>query len=170
MRIEFCVALATSLALHAGLLVIVPGAVDARPAALRNLDYHPQIDARLMSAPSPGKALQSRRTELGSAERASADQPSLMRRSMHMDRAARVAAGSADPRRFYPPEAIEKGIEGEAIVMLRLNDDGQLIDAQIAKSSGYAILDLAALRAVRATPRFAPGSREVLFPVTFTLH
>ena len=168
MRTEFCISLAASLALHAGLLVIGPGATDARSSALQDLDFHPQLAARLVSASS--KPLRSRRTELGSTERISADEPSLMRRSMRTEDAARVAAGSADPRRFYPREAIEKGIEGEAIVMLRLSDDGQLIDAQIAKSSGYAILDLAALRAVRATPRFAPGSREVLFPVTFTLH
>ncbi len=75
-----------------------------------------------------------------------------------------------NPLRFYPPEAIARGLEGEAILMLRFGVDGALIDAQIAKSSGHVILDEAALRAIRATPRFASGPREMLFPVTFALH
>ena len=74
-----------------------------------------------------------------------------------------------NPMQFYPPEAIARGIEGETILLLRYNPDGTLRDAKIARSSGYAILDQAALRAVRATPRAPEGQREVLFPVTFSL-
>ena len=62
------------------------------------------------------------------------------------------------------------GLEGETILMLRYGADGALIDARIAKSSGHAILDEAALRAIRSTPRIDGGAREVLFPVTFALH
>ena len=72
-------------------------------------------------------------------------------------------------RRFYPLEAVAKGIEGETILLLRYNTDGTLLDAKIARSSGHAILDQAALRAVRAAPRMMEGPREVLFPVTFAL-
>ena len=75
-----------------------------------------------------------------------------------------------NPLRFYPPEAIEQGLEGETIVMLRIGDNGRLANAQIARSSGHVILDEAALRAIRSTLRFSPGFREILFPVTFALH
>ncbi len=61
------------------------------------------------------------------------------------------------------------GLQGETILMLRYGADGVLIDVSIAKSSGHAILDQAALRAARATPRVAEGPREMLFPVKFEL-
>ena len=75
-----------------------------------------------------------------------------------------------NPMHFYPPEAVARGIEGETILILRYAADGRLLDARVARSSGHAILDQAALRAVRATPRITDGPREVLFPVTFALH
>ena len=55
-----------------------------------------------------------------------------------------------------------KGVQG-------LSGDGEVLAAEIAKSSGHAMLDEAALRAVRATTRFPPGQREIFFPVTFAL-
>ena len=165
MRSEFCVALAASLALHAGLVMLAPA---ARSAAAPDTEFRPQLTARLELSAAPARTWGSRRLESGGAPRASGLAPAAYAHPSRRSRAAQ--AGSPDPRRFYPREAIEKGLEGEAIVMLWLDDNGQLLDAQIAKSSGYTILDLAALRAVRAAPRFAPGPQEILFPVTFTLH
>jgi len=167
MRTEFCVALAASVALHAGLLVLAPGAI---PAAAPESDFHPQLTARLEISAAPVKSWNSRRLESGGALRAPELAPAAFGRPPRPKRAAGGTESSPDPRRFYPREAIEKGLEGETIVLLWLDDEGQLLDAKIAKSSGYTILDLAALRAVRAAPRFAPGQREILFPVTFTLH
>jgi len=66
-----------------------------------------------------------------------------------------------------PPEAIAQGIEGEAILMLRFGSSGQLINAEVAKSSGHAILDEAALRAIRATPHLAAGPGKCCFPSPF---
>lgn len=71
---------------------------------------------------------------------------------------------------FYPPEAIARGLEGEAQVMLFLDEAGNAIAARLERSSGHAILDDAAVRAartVRSLPDAAP--REVLLPVRFRL-
>jgi protein TonB len=89
-------------------------------------------------------------------------------------RPARAPAAARKPRidnaqRFYPAEAVARGLEGETILMLTYRADGTLLDAKVAKSSGHAILDEAALRAIRAAPRMEPGQREMLFPVTFAL-
>ena len=70
----------------------------------------------------------------------------------------------------YPPEAIERGLQGEALVLLFLDASGNAIAARLEASSGHALLDDAAVRAAR-TLRSLPDSapREVLFPVRFRL-
>ena len=71
---------------------------------------------------------------------------------------------------FYPPEAVARGLEGEVRLLLTLDKDGAIRDAQVAASSGHKLLDDAALRAA-----FAMGSlpraeaREVILPVVFRL-
>ena len=70
----------------------------------------------------------------------------------------------------YPPEAIERGLQGEALVLLFLDASGNAIAARLEASSGHALLDDAAVRAAR-TLRSLPDSapREVLLPVRFRL-
>lgn len=71
---------------------------------------------------------------------------------------------------FYPEEAIQQGLEGEALVLLLLNEQGQVVAARIEESSGHAMLDDAALRAVRrlrTLPADAP--MESLLPVRFRI-
>ena len=70
----------------------------------------------------------------------------------------------------YPPEAIERGQQGEALVLLFLDASGNAIAARLEASSGHALLDDAAVRAAR-TLRSLPDSapREVLVPVRFRL-
>lgn len=71
---------------------------------------------------------------------------------------------------FYPEEAVRLGLEGEAIVYIDLDASGSIVAAEIAKSSGHAILDQAALRAVRAIGRLGGAADQaVLMPVRFQL-
>ena len=71
---------------------------------------------------------------------------------------------------FYPVEAISRGIEGEALVLVMLDPNGQVSAARIEESSGHRILDDAALRAVRALRSLpADAPRETLLPVRFRL-
>lgn len=72
---------------------------------------------------------------------------------------------------FYPPEAIAQGLQGQALVRLYLDEKGDAITARLERSSGYPLLDDAAVRAaaaVRAMPE--GGAREILLPVRFRLH
>ena len=71
---------------------------------------------------------------------------------------------------FYPPEAIARGLEGEALVLLFLDASGNVIAARLEASSGHALLDNAAVhaaRTLRGLPESAP--REALLPVRFRL-
>src|SRR5574343_302391 len=67
---------------------------------------------------------------------------------------------------FYPADAIARGEQGEVLVLLMLDESGQVIGSRVEQSSGYRALDEAALRAVRslrALPADAP--RQSLLPV-----
>jgi len=84
--------------------------------------------------------------------------------------AARKAGEQIARQLFYPPEAIERGLEGEALVLLFLDASGNVIAARIEASSGHALLDEAAVRAartLRSLPSNAP--REAVLPVRFRL-
>jgi periplasmic protein TonB len=84
--------------------------------------------------------------------------------------AARQANAQMARELFYPPEAIARGLEGEVLVLLFLDETGNAIAARLEASSGHALLDDAAVRAartLRALPDSAP--REALLPVRFRL-
>jgi protein TonB len=84
--------------------------------------------------------------------------------------AARVAGEQMARELLYPVEAIERGEQGEALVLLFLDESGNAVAARLEESSGHALLDAAAVRAartLRALPSSAP--REALLPVRFRL-
>lgn len=71
---------------------------------------------------------------------------------------------------FYPLEAVDRGLQGEVLVLVILDTSGQVVGARVEQSSGHALLDEAALNAVRslrALPDDAP--RQTLLPVRFRL-
>ena len=56
----------------------------------------------------------------------------------------------------YPLWARRRGVEGKAILVFLLKEDGHLANIKIEKSSGYPILDKAALKAVQKAAPFPP--------------
>ena len=85
-------------------------------------------------------------------------------------REIRAAQRKLSEHLFYPPEAIARGLEGEVRVIVQLSADGRVDDVHLGTSSGYAILDNAAIKAAYAVGRL-PGatSRELILPVIFRL-
>lgn len=71
---------------------------------------------------------------------------------------------------FYPAAAIAQGLEGEALVLLIIDENGQVSAARLEQSSGHRLLDDAALRAVRSLRSLpADAPRDTLLPVRFRL-
>lgn len=72
---------------------------------------------------------------------------------------------------FYPAEAIARGLQGEVVVLLVLDESGAVIASRVEQGSGHAMLDDAALRAVRSLHSLpADAPRQALLPVRFRLH
>jgi periplasmic protein TonB len=71
---------------------------------------------------------------------------------------------------YYPSEAVAAGLEGEVRLLVTLSETGKVLDAQVARGSGHAVLDQAAMRAAFAVGDL-PGldTRELILPVLFRL-
>ena len=76
----------------------------------------------------------------------------------------------ANIRPLYPLEAVARGIEGDVLVRVVLDEKGDVVASRLEASSGHAILDEAALHAAR-TLRGLPDAmaREAVLPVRFRL-
>jgi protein TonB len=75
-----------------------------------------------------------------------------------------------DAGQFYPAEAIARGLEGEVLVLIIIEESGKVTAARVEQGSGHGILDDAALRAVRSLRSLpADAPREALLPVRFRL-
>lgn len=72
----------------------------------------------------------------------------------------------------YPQRAVRFGQEGTAMVRAQLSERGDVIDVELRESSGHALLDKAALKAVRQW-LFKPATRDgraVLATVDLPVH
>jgi protein TonB len=88
--------------------------------------------------------------------------------------ASAPAAVRAPPAR-YPVVARRRGLEGDTVLRLRVDERGAVAEVHVETSSGHPILDRAAMDAARAW-RFAPGLRDgrpeprwIRLPVRFRL-
>lgn len=171
-------ALALSLVLHAALLATGARLASLLPSLARPADTTLKVRlAEPLAVPVPAPQPELRMREDTPPARAPEAKPGTLARAA-VPAGVPVLAGEAASKAteqvarelFYPPEAIERGLEGEALVMLFLDAAGNAIAARIESSSGHAILDAAAVRAAR-TLRSLPASapREALLPVRFRL-
>ncbi len=70
--------------------------------------------------------------------------------------------------RFYPPEARRDDVSGVVTVAFTIQSDGRLGDVRVAKGSGFAVLDQAALDTLRRLGSYRPiptGTGRTRWPV-----
>jgi protein TonB len=79
------------------------------------------------------------------------------------------AMAALSQEEFYPREAIKLGLEGKVTLLLHLDPAGHVQAAEVASSSGHAILDAAAVQAAGRITAIAGNARQVLLPVDFRL-
>lgn len=76
----------------------------------------------------------------------------------------------------YPKEAKERNQQGKVYVRIIIDNDGSVLCAYAVKSSGYKSLDNEAIRVMKASPKWTPGTKNsqpvrVMYtiPINFTL-
>jgi protein TonB len=90
-------------------------------------------------------------------------------------RSTPVSSLSRNRKPDYPADARRRGLQGRALLRVEVAASGTAVDVQVVASSGYSILDQAALAAVRewrfdpATLDGKPVSGAVEIPVRFKL-
>ncbi len=80
-------------------------------------------------------------------------------------------------RLVYPAQAKRAGIEGRTILQFTISAEGKLTNPTVLRSSGNSSLDQEALRVVRESPAWTPGTEDgkaksitLAFPVIFSLN
>lgn len=154
-------ALLLSFALHAA-LIVAPDWLTAKqrqaPAA--------SIEARLVVTATPVTMADAVSTETPSA--AVSPPPAIPPNTLQGGALSRAQAALSQ-HLFYPPQAIALGLEGEVVLLLTLADSGRVVSAAVARSSGHALLDQAALDAAQRIGALPGNPRQTLFPVSFRL-
>ena len=150
------------LALHV-LLIIGPIWLAAQPPP----PPAPAIAARLLPVPAPEAIAEAVSTTASPAD-TRPQHPAVPPRRLQ-GAALQRAQTALSKHLFYPPQAVAQGLEGEVILLLSLAENGQLVSAAVARSSGHAILDQAALDAARHIGALPGNPRQTLFPVSFRL-
>lgn len=155
------VALLLSLALHTA-VIVSPIWLAARPRP-----PVASIEARLMPLPTPAAMAETLSSE--ASTRGDAAQPLAAPPRALQGHSLRRAQAAFSEHLFYPPEAISRGLEGEVVLLLTLAENGRLVSVEIARSSGHALLDRAALDAAGRIGALPGHARQTLFPVSFRL-
>jgi len=107
--------------------------------------------------------------ELDDETHASVDQPRVRRLTAASARQSVDAAYLLDWRRrleavgnqYYPQASVRYGMYGDLRMLVVIRADGTLDDIQILKSSGYAVLDEAAIKIVRMAAPYSPFPPEL---------
>jgi len=155
------VALLTSVALHLS-VILGPDWLSTRAGSA----VQPRIEVRLPPLPEDQDApAQELSTEVANA----APLPPAPTPRQLRGEPLRRAQTALTRHLFYPPEAIAQGMEGEVVLLLTADEAGRLTAIEVARSSGYAILDQAARDAARQIGRLPGARRQMLFPVNFRL-
>jgi protein TonB len=85
------------------------------------------------------------------------------------------SAALRNPPTYYPPMAVQRGLQGTVKLRIQVLADGRAAEIQIKESSGHEVLDRAALEQVREW-RFLPARRGdqaitswVVVPIKFRI-
>ncbi len=62
---------------------------------------------------------------------------------------------------IYPSDAAQRGISGDLTLNFRISKDGNLLGVRLMDRSGYEILDMAALKAVKQAAPFYPFPKTI---------
>lgn len=171
-------ALALSLILH-GALLFPPEFFQRRVTPLPPPPQALQVEVRRIAAPkieeTPEVPLNDallKNTLVEEAKPSPSPEPKLNKTpapKVTTKRDVQVAQRKLSQHLFYPHDAVTQGLEGEVRLILQFDEQGRIRSVSIAASSGFAILDQAAVKAAYAMGQTGTTSRELIVPVIFQL-
>ena len=128
-----------------------------------------QLDGITPEIERINREIASLQAELDVKTRTDADQPRVRRLTAASAKQSVDAAYLLDWRKrleavgnqYYPEASIRYGLYGELRMLVIIRNDGSLEDIQVLSSSGYAVLDEAAIKIVRMAAPYSPFPPEL---------
>jgi|TARA_B100001059_G_scaffold59638_3_gene55103 protein TonB len=136
----------------------------------------PKVDPAIVKKQRQAKAAQERELARKRIEEKRRQKLTAQKAENARKKAATTAAGQrtvskpsgiSQPKPKYPPAARRAGQQGTVTLSFTIGSSGKVISARIAKSSGYILLDNAALSAIRGW-RFKPARNALGEPVSYS--
>ena len=165
------IAFTLSLVLHGSLLVadaIRPSSQPRTPALLATLRLPPEPEPASPPEPPPLpdtllkntiEEERSRQEEPAAAPPREERKQQAPRKKSLSEREIRAVRKKLSEYVFYPEQARKMGIEGTVVLFVELADDGRIQDVRVVSSSGFPILDNAAIKGFYAVGRL-PGKSD----------
>lgn len=182
MPLRLIIAVTLSLVLHGGLLVadaFKPAAPRPRPALQAILRLPPEPARPAETPPIPDSLLKNTIEEEALQEDAPKPPPPVAKKKIETpntspptpkpltQREIRAVQEKLAEYVFYPEHARALGIEGTVELFIELSANGKVEDVRVVSSSGYPILDNAAIKGFYAIGRL-PGTSDT-WSYTFQL-
>ena len=136
----------------------------------------PKVEPAIVKKQRQAKAAQERELARKRIEEKRRQKLTAQKAANARKKAANAAAGQrtvskpsgiSQPKPKYPPAARRAGQQGTVTLSFTIGSSGKVISARIAKSSGYILLDNAALSAIRGW-RFKPARNALGEPVSYS--
>jgi len=160
------IALALSLFAHGVLLAPPLGKRLPPPRPALQASLRPLIEA----PPEPSEPLLKNTIDSEEAPRSQPPPVPGKKARASQKREVQSAQRKLSEHLFYPAEAVNRGIEGEVRLLVKVNAAGAMTEVSVAATSGHAILDNAAIRAAYAMGKLGEGeARQLIVPVIFRL-
>lgn len=170
MPVRLIIALALSLVLH-GSLLLTDAFHLSRPPPAPALQASLRLPPDLGRLPEPPPVAETLlKNTLEDQEPARPAAPPVPPQSKETSKPSRPATGERREMEavrkklseyvFYPEQARKLGLEGTVELFVELSGDGRVQDVRVVASSGYPILDNAAIKGFYAVGRF-PGKSGV---------
>lgn len=176
MPLRLIIAFTLSLVLHGGLLVadaFKPAAPRPRPALQAILHFPPEPARPAETPPIPDSLLKNT-IEEEALQEDKPKPPPVAKKEIETpttkpltQREIRAVQKKLAEYVFYPEQARAMGIEGTVALFVELGKDGKVEDVRVVSSSGYPILDNAAIKGFYAIGRL-PGTSDT-WSYTFQL-
>ena len=136
----------------------------------------PKVEPAIVKKQRQAKAAQERELARKRIEEKRRQKLTAQKAANARKKAANAAAGQrtvskpsgiSQPKPKYPPAARRAGQQGTVTLSFTIGSSGKVISARIAKSSGYILLDNAAISAIRGW-RFKPARNALGEPVSYS--
>lgn len=167
MPVRLIIAFALSFVLHGSLLLASLDGASPPPAPKLRASLRLPPDLEKIPEPSPvEETLKNTIEEEQPAKRAAPAAPPPAKEKREAPAASEIEKRETAAVRkmlskyvFYPEQARKLGIEGTVELFVELGDDGRVEDVQVVTSSGFPILDNAAVKGFYAVGRLPGKSR-----------